>query len=451
MKDKKGLLSPLFLKYQAEYEKNPKSRVFAPLAEMYRKIGMADKAMEILARGIKFHPTYVLGYLGMASCYFDIQQYSLAYSTLKPFIENNRDNLRLQRLFADTCVALGKKEEALDTYKYLLFILPKDKEVAELVSKIEDELHNLYKPIHRPITIPESSILNERLDAEEYHTPQSKIIDLDSWVQLPLNDRTPTKSDSLSADPLDWEMQKSKPVFEEIVEETKPEVRNFSVVLDLSSVNDQPKDAEKEKLEQIKETKSVEVLVVAPQTNNPIKTTAPIITHTLVDLYIGQGHIEKALELLEKILLLNPNDTKTHDKIIEINQLLQDSIVSEESHHQNRLKEVSPTSVEEVVELDAILNPTIQSKVENKKVELKSVELQSEEEGHIALMAEISQLNVDLFLEPESTAKPIEAKEKKKTEKLDDKNQDSIVVKQELILNSFLQKIRLRAEKFKNL
>lgn len=446
MKDKKGLLSPLFLKYQAEYEKNPKSRVFAPLAEMYRKIGMADKAMEILARGIKFHPTYVLGYLGMASCYFDIQQYSLAYSTLKPFIENNRDNLRLQRLFADTCVALGKKEEALDTYKYLLFILPKDKEVAELVSKIEDELHNLYKPIHRPITIPESSILNERLDAEEYHTPQSKIIDLDSWVQLPLNDRNPSKADSLSADPLDWEMQKSKPVFEEIVEEVKPEVRNFSVVLDLSSVNDQPKVAEKEN----KETKSEEVLVT-PQTNNPIKTTAPIITHTLVDLYIGQGHIEKALELLEKILLLNPNDTKTHDKIIEINQLLQDSIVSEESHLQSRMKDVSPTSVEEVVELDAILNPTNQAKVENKKVELKRVELQSEEEGHIALMAEISQLNVDLFLEPESTTKPVTALEKKKTEKLDDKNQDSIVVKQELILNSFLQKIRLRAEKFKNL
>lgn len=446
MKDKKGLLSPLFLKYQAEYEKNPKSRVFAPLAEMYRKIGMADKAMEILARGIKFHPTYVLGYLGMASCYFDIQQYSLAYSTLKPFIENNRDNLRLQRLFADTCVALGKKEEALDTYKYLLFILPKDKEVAELVSKIEDELHNLYKPIHRPITIPESSILNERLDAEEYHTPQSKIIDLDSWVQLPLNDRTPSKTDSLSADPLDWEMQKSKPVFEEIVEEVKPEVRNFSVVLDLSSVNDQPKVAEKEN----KETKSEEDLVT-PQTNNPVKTTAPIITHTLVDLYIGQGHIEKALELLEKILLLNPNDTKTHDKIIEINQLLQDSIVSEESHLQNRMKDVPLTSVEEVVELDAILNPTNQAKVENKKVELKSVELQSEEEGHIALMAEISQLNVDLFLEPESTTKPVTALEKKKTEKFDDKNQDSIVVKQELILNSFLQKIRLRAEKFKNL
>lgn len=443
MKDKKGLLSPLFLKYQAEYEKNPKSRVFAPLAEMYRKIGMADKAMEILARGIKFHPSYVLGYLGMASCYYDIQQFSLAYSTLKPFIEHNRDNLRLQRLFADSCVALGKKEEALDTYKYLLFILPKDKEVAELVTKIEEELHNLYKPIHRPITIPESNILNERLDEEEFHSPQSKIIDLDSWVQLPLNDKAPIKTDRLSVDPLDWEMQKTKTVFENIPEEVKPEERKFSVVLDLSSVSENVPPSKEATNTEIKLEKTEQVQQVVGPAN---KRAAPIITHTLVDLYIGQGHIEKALELLEKILLLNPNDIKTHDKIIEINQLLQDTIDSEESNQLSRQIDLTEQVTDEVVELDAILNPTAKPKVEIKKVELKNVELQSEEEGHQALMAEISQLNVDLFLESEPT---ITKEEKSFT--VVDNNRHSIIEKQELILSSFLVKIRQRAEKFKNL
>jgi tetratricopeptide (TPR) repeat protein len=443
MKDKKGLLSPLFLKYQAEYEKNPKSRVFAPLAEMYRKIGMADKAMEILARGIKFHPSYVLGYLGMASCYYDIQQFSLAYSTLKPFIEHNRDNLRLQRLFADSCVALGKKEEALDTYKYLLFILPKDKEVAELVTKIEEELHNLYKPIHRPITIPESNILNERLDEEEVHSPQSKIIDLDSWVQLPLNDKAPIKTDRLSVDPLDWEMQKTKTVFENIPEEVKPEERKFSVVLDLSSVSENVPPSKEATNTEIKLEKTEQVQQVVGPTN---KRAAPIITHTLVDLYIGQGHIEKALELLEKILLLNPNDIKTHDKIIEINQLLQDTIDSEESNQLSRQIDLTEQVTDEVVELDAILNPTAKPKVEIKKVELKNVELQSEEEGHQALMAEISQLNVDLFLESEPTI----TKEEKSVTVVDN-NRHSIIEKQELILSSFLVKIRQRAEKFKNL
>ncbi|MCK6595432.1 MAG: hypothetical protein L6Q33_09555, partial [Bacteriovoracaceae bacterium] len=215
----------------------------------------------------------------------------------------------------------------------MLFILPKDKEVAELVTKIEEELHNLYKPIHRPITIPESNILNERLDEEEFHSPQSKIIDLDSWVQLPLNDKAPIKTDRLSVDPLDWEMQKTKTVFENIPEEVKPEERKFSVVLDLSSVSENVPPSKEATNTEIKLEKTEQVQQVVGPAN---KRAAPIITHTLVDLYIGQGHIEKALELLEKILLLNPNDIKTHDKIIEINQLLQDTIDSEKSNQLSR-------------------------------------------------------------------------------------------------------------------
>ena len=56
-------------------------------------------------------------------------------------------------------------------------------------------------------------------------------------------------------------------------------------------------------------------------TNKQIDTT-PVVTHTLVDLYCGQGHLEKALEILEKILLLNPNDQRTIDKKNEIKNLM---------------------------------------------------------------------------------------------------------------------------------
>ncbi len=132
-KDKIQLLSPLFLKYQNDFEKNPRSRVFAPLAEAYRKLGMTDKAMEILSNGIRFHPTYTMGYLGLAFCYFDLKQFNLAYSTLRPLLESSRDNIRLQKLFSEICIELGKKEEALETLKYLLFINPIDKTVGELV------------------------------------------------------------------------------------------------------------------------------------------------------------------------------------------------------------------------------------------------------------------------------------------------------------------------------
>ena len=50
---KNGLTSPLLVKYLRAYEQNPKSRVFAPLAEVYRKLGMKEKAFDILKRGLK--------------------------------------------------------------------------------------------------------------------------------------------------------------------------------------------------------------------------------------------------------------------------------------------------------------------------------------------------------------------------------------------------------------
>jgi tetratricopeptide (TPR) repeat protein len=195
-KSKLQLLSPLFLKYQSEFEKNPRSRVFAPLAEAYRKLGMTDKAMEILSQGIRFHPTYVMGYLGLAFCYFDIKQFNLAYSTLRPLLETNRDNLRLQKLFADICLELGKREEALEALKYLLFINPRDKDVSSLVVTIEREIDERYQTSHKPIIIPEKDLSAEDVNDQNLAlfnieklstSSESEKNDFNDWMTVDLN------------------------------------------------------------------------------------------------------------------------------------------------------------------------------------------------------------------------------------------------------------------------
>ena len=125
-------ISPIIIKYQKAYETNPTSRVFAPLAESYRKVGMVEKAMSILKEGIRHNPTYVMGYMGLSFCYVDLKQFQMAYSTVRPLIGQNRDNLRLQRLFGQICMELHLYDEALETYKYLLFINPKDQQARKI-------------------------------------------------------------------------------------------------------------------------------------------------------------------------------------------------------------------------------------------------------------------------------------------------------------------------------
>lgn len=332
-KDKIQLLSPLFLKYQTDYEKNPRSRVFAPLAETYRKLGMTDKAMEILSQGIRFHPTYVMGYLGLAFCYFDLKQYSLAYNTLRPLVETSRDNIRLQKLFADICLELGYREESLDTYKYLLFINPRDREVAMQVATLESLIEEQYKPVHQPIYIPESEFKSERNQENSHqlfdidkldNRPLASKADFDDWMALDLSrEQKETKSE----DPYEfWNLKKGDaPIdlsLEEKVETKSSEEISYHVheeklhlepYVELNFEDDLSDEAEVEE-------EKVELQQSSLSSATP--AGVPLVTHTLVDLYCGQGHIEKALEVLEKILLLNPTDQRTINKILEIKTLM---------------------------------------------------------------------------------------------------------------------------------
>ncbi|MBC7540383.1 MAG: hypothetical protein H7281_16285 [Bacteriovorax sp.] len=337
-KDKLQLLSPLFLKYQADFEKNPRSRVFAPLAETYRKLGMTDKAMDILSQGIRFHPTYLMGYLGLAFCYFDLKQFNLAYSTLRPLVESNRDNIRLQKLFSELCLELGKKEEALETLKYLLFINPRDKEIAELVLRVEKEVDEKYKPQHKPIIIPEKEFTGESeyahdsafFDLDKLNNTKKSENDFDDWMTVDLSHENKAENKTISSSKSKvtnydhWNVKKGDETHNLSDEVKNEEPRSYHVHLDLEVDSDPAIEAA------LKET--LKAPLISPASEKEIhynkqqikmNNDTPLVTHTLVDLYCGQGHIEKALEVLEKILILNPNDQKTIKKIKEIQALVQ--------------------------------------------------------------------------------------------------------------------------------
>ena len=415
-RDKQQLLSPLFLKYQSEYERNPRSRVFAPLAEAYRKFGMTDKAMDILSQGIRLHPSYVMGYLGMAFCYFDLKQFNLAYTTLRPLVEGNRDNIRLQKLFADICLELGHKEEALETYKYLLFINPRDKEIAAQVTMLENFIESQYKPVHKPIVIAEEELssnrIENRVESQRFEVeklqvkPASDPTDFDDWLALDLS-KDKAKSEKESDPYEQWNLKKAEPV----LQITKPIIE--------SPVNSEAERKFEVKLD-FEEPEHFEDLIT-----EPAKVEVPLVTHTLVDLYCGQGHIEKALEVLEKILALNPTDKKTIDKIAEIKSLMgiekqvEEQFAESSSHEERATEDVE----EEKPHHSKMLIPLEENTV-------------SEEDGRKHLMSILDETlgeeEVVIIEEP----KVFETKPSKQ-----DRNREKIEEK----LNLFLQRIQKRA------
>lgn len=287
MKD--GLTSPIIQKYQKTLSENPNSRVFAPLAESYRRLSLHDRAFELLKEGIKRNPDYVLGYLVLASCYADKDEHQLVYTTLRPLVHNNRDNLRLQKLFAQSCLKLKHIDEALETYKYLLFMNPRDTEIAEKVK----ELDNI-SPVQEVVQVESVNVedeINDQFDVEKLKVSPDD--DLDSWVQKDFS------KDSIKTNETeDWEVQKPYEIKidddDVVLHDAEEEEREFKVELS----DDEPRDVIEQELEE-----------------------GPVITHTLVDLYCAQGHFSKAIEILEKILALNPDDKLTQKKLEEVNEV----------------------------------------------------------------------------------------------------------------------------------
>ena len=327
--------SALLAKYYNMYKKDPRSRVFAPLAESFRKLGMLDDAFKILKEGIRHHPNYALGYIVLAHCYYDQEKFELTYNTLRPIIAQNADNISLQKIFAQACIHLGHLEEALDTYKYLLFMNPKDKFFADQVKRLEDDLMVGHKKLS----------LDQLIKAPDMIVPPTKSEALDDdWVQVDFNRPSVEEKKILPAELPEegedsaWVMK--KPGLEEhpILKEEKIPERSLD--------DDFYADEFEEEYGDIEEVNA-----------SSIQSDTPIVSHTLIDLYCAQHYYDKAIELLEKILELNPGDVASKEKLKSVQALkTQDggpkSPITEQDGHdelisiiENQVKVKSPKEI----------------------------------------------------------------------------------------------------------
>ena len=78
-----GIDTDTIERYQRIFEKNPKSQIFAPLADAYRHLGLFPKALELAEQGVKSHPHFPSGYMVLAKVYLDQGETDLAVKALK--------------------------------------------------------------------------------------------------------------------------------------------------------------------------------------------------------------------------------------------------------------------------------------------------------------------------------------------------------------------------------
>ena len=76
------LNNSVFLKYYEQWQADPTSIVFAPIAEFLIQVGQADAAIPVCLEGLKHHPSFVMGRLALARAYAEKKETAKAKEQL---------------------------------------------------------------------------------------------------------------------------------------------------------------------------------------------------------------------------------------------------------------------------------------------------------------------------------------------------------------------------------
>mgnify|MGYP003683288289 CR=1 FL=1 len=123
--------------YQLILLKNPRSPVFAALAEAYRKMGLLEEALETTHKGLRHNPEFVSGLVAHAKVLYEMKSYSEALKPLKKACLLKPENILALRLTAHCHLKQRQHILALNAYKKLLVLNPLDEKAVSFVKKWE--------------------------------------------------------------------------------------------------------------------------------------------------------------------------------------------------------------------------------------------------------------------------------------------------------------------------
>ncbi|MBN2071364.1 MAG: tetratricopeptide repeat protein [Candidatus Krumholzibacteriota bacterium] len=121
------------------YRNAPESRIFAPLADAYRKSGLIDKSIEICEDGLKRFPDYASAHVILGKCFYDKGATERSRGEFKRVLEIDSENMVALKFLGDILLGEDKKVEAAGYYRTLLAIDPTNEEILKSLKDIEKD------------------------------------------------------------------------------------------------------------------------------------------------------------------------------------------------------------------------------------------------------------------------------------------------------------------------
>jgi len=138
-------------KLEQRYRENPKGRNFAPLADAYRKAGLLDNAIELCKSGLERHPDYVSAHIVYGRCLIDQKNDPAAADVFRKVVSLDPENVLGLRLLSEIAVRAGRFEEAVDWLTKLLAADPMNGEAAEALARAKGKLAQAAPKVAEPV------------------------------------------------------------------------------------------------------------------------------------------------------------------------------------------------------------------------------------------------------------------------------------------------------------
>src|SRR5688500_8102913 len=124
-------------KLERRYAENPQGLTFAPLAEVHRKSGEVQRALDLLGAGLAIHPDYIPASIVLGRCHLDLGDVHAAETAFLHVLSLDGENVIALKALADISERLLKFDDAERWLQTLLTVDRSNDDAREQLQRVE--------------------------------------------------------------------------------------------------------------------------------------------------------------------------------------------------------------------------------------------------------------------------------------------------------------------------
>ena len=353
-------------KLEARYRDNPKGRNFAPLADAYRKAGLIDNAIELCQNGLKLHPDYVSAYIVYARCLVDKKDDPGAHGVFTQVLDLDRENIIALRGLAELAERTGKYDEAVEWLSRLLNADPMNGDAAEALARAKGKAAAAPAASAAPAAAPDAATTpmtkpdftvehEEKVETKLAAAPSGDVENFENPISFNPNAHAAAKAEGLEVqEDVELNAQQIEQVEIEGLARTQyegsgmfkldapeptaaqgagPDLDEALPQVDLPLI--MPDDEPRATRPPVPPTPLAPPAPPPPPTPRvpaavalsdddgaadtaTLSQAEPVVTETMAELYLKQGHQQDALRVYQALLAQRPHDAKLQRKVEQL-------------------------------------------------------------------------------------------------------------------------------------